>query len=92
VAAAVDYWYHALGYANLRTLMYYAQHRRRGFVLTPDQVSKFYRPDPSMEAKGGIQRRPLEKSVGVINSKDTNNPQLSRAQLREIRFPRVLVV
>ena len=67
--------------------MYYAQHRRRGFVLTPDQVSKFYRPDPSMEAKGGIQRRPLEKSVGVINSKDTNNPQLSRAQLREIRFP-----
>ena len=57
----VKFWYQALGFCSLSTLLYYAQNKRKGFVLTANQVQKHYEQDTSAELKGRMQQRPLDQ-------------------------------
>ena len=95
----VRHWYYALGFCSLRTLLFYANSRRRGFVLTPAQVLKYYDKvrSPEMELKGRMRRRALDvvEKASKRNIAAAASPQgesvagggSSRAQERAKRFP-----
>ena len=70
----------------MKTLLYYATHKHKGFVLTPEQVKKHYAniKDVSTELKAKMQRRPVDQLRPMAMA----GPGMSRTEERSLRFPR----
>lgn len=92
----VRFWYYALGFCSLATMLFYSNNKRKGFNLSPTQVLANYEAIKSVEieSKGSMQRRRLDKVSSSYGSgsgssgigKRNKEPGLSREEERLLRF------